>query len=388
MSSVGGVRPRPSAAGLREHLTVALRENLIPVGGRLPTEKALMDQFSLSRTTVRKVLRDLEMEGLIERQQGRGTFRTAGRRRAGRLWLTGVWFNWLGGPHWGPMIEGIRDEMAHARYHCVFEVGGLNAGDEDRGIASLVRKDLDGFIVAPSSNPDDDHAPLIELIERRVPLVLIERALPGYDVDLVTTYHELGAEECVSFLFEMGHRRIAYFGIEGLRARDGRLVGYTTAMARHDLRFDPEWIKVHPRVTLSGAPNLDEEQWITTVAGTRVERSLCRRSVRELISLPAERRPTAVFAINTTLAEFLIEELSQHGLRVPEDLSVVAFGEAGHPERHEPESQLTTYAQPNYALGQQAARLLIQRMDAPAEPRRTVLLQGRLHVGASTRPIA
>ena len=387
MPSNGGRRTGPGAAGLREHLAVAMRENEIAVGGRLPTERALMDQFSLSRTTVRKVLRDLEMEGLIERQQGRGTFRTAARRRTGRLWLAGVWFNWLGGPHWGPMIEGIRDEMANARYHCVFEVAGLNAGDEDRGIASLVRKDLDGFIVAPSSNPGDDHTPLIELIERRVPLVLIDRPLPGYEVDLVATHHELGAEECVRHLLDLGHQRIAYFGIAGLRARDDRLLGYTTAMARHDLRVESEWVKVHPRLTLTDATEPDEEAWITTVAGTRVDRNLCRQSVRELVSLPAERRPTAVFAVNSTLGEFLIDELGAHGLRVPDDLSVVAFGEAGHLENHDPKPRLTTYAQPNYALGQQAARLLIRRIDAPAKQYRTVLLQGRLLAGASTRAI-
>jgi GntR family transcriptional regulator len=43
-------------------------------GERLPSEPAICDQFQLSRTTVRQALAELESEGLIRKQKGRGTF--------------------------------------------------------------------------------------------------------------------------------------------------------------------------------------------------------------------------------------------------------------------------------------------------------------------------
>ncbi|MBN2210048.1 MAG: GntR family transcriptional regulator [Sedimentisphaerales bacterium] len=375
-------RSKVGASGLRDHLTQALRNNDIPLGGRLPTEKELMDTFSLSRTTVRKVLTELTMEGMIERQQGRGTFRIAGRKRTGRLWLAGVWFNWLGGPHWGPMIQGIRDEMSRRQYHCVFEIGGLETGDERRGIEALISKELDGFIVAPSSHPGDNHEPLIKLVEKKVPLVLIDRPLKGYDVDLVITHYQLGAEEIVNYLIELGHTRIGYYGIEGIINKDERFLGYQLVLSKNNLTPDNDWIKIHPRLTSAKTAH---EDVLTTVAGTRVDAALCRRTVEELLSLPISHRPTAIFAINTTMAEFLVEQLRHHGVAVPNEMSIVAFGEANNYKENDERPFLTTYNQPNYILGEQAARLLIERIENPISHPKTILLQGKLVKGDSSQ---
>jgi GntR family transcriptional regulator len=62
-------------------------------GGRIPTETELIEQYSVSRITVRQALQALADEGLIERRQGRGTYvaerKSAKRKFTGKIHLTG-----------------------------------------------------------------------------------------------------------------------------------------------------------------------------------------------------------------------------------------------------------------------------------------------------------
>ncbi len=59
---------------VREYLTKAIKEQTFVPGGRLPTERQLAEQFDVGRAITRRALRELEAEGIIRRQMGRGTF--------------------------------------------------------------------------------------------------------------------------------------------------------------------------------------------------------------------------------------------------------------------------------------------------------------------------
>lgn len=351
-------------ANLKEHLLQEMAEHRIPLGGRLPSETELMSTFSLSRSSVRQVLAELSMTGWVERRQGLGTFHVAGSRRERnqpqRTMLVGVWFNWPSGPLFGPIVEGIREELAEWRYHAVFEDGGFDVGDEAQGVQALVQKALDGFIVGPSSNPVDDHGPLEQLIDRRVPLVLVDRLLPGQQVDVVMTANELGAEEVVQHLIDLGHRRIAFVGSAGLSSVDDRLRGYRLTMRRRGLPIDDAWMQ-------TGEALADDSG---------------RHAANLLLDLPAERRPTAIFGANDVIAVTIGMVARERRLRVPEDLSIAGFDDIAPTPEDEP--SLTTYAQPKRRIGQHAARLLMQRIASPHVSPVTLLLAGQLVKRRST----
>jgi GntR family transcriptional regulator len=73
-----GMRDRdldvPLHARVRAHLLDEIESGNLRPGDQVPTEPQLIDRFQVSRTTVRRALRDLEMMGLIDRQPGRGSF--------------------------------------------------------------------------------------------------------------------------------------------------------------------------------------------------------------------------------------------------------------------------------------------------------------------------
>lgn len=349
---------------IKDCLLREMTEHRIPIGAQLPSESKLMAEFCVSRTTVRQALAELTSEGFIAKQQGRGTFRIAPaerRQRGERSMLVGVWFNWPSGPLYGPMLDGIRSELVHWGYHAVLE-GGLESGAERQGIRSLVRKGLDGFIVSPSSDPSDSHEPIIEILRRQVPLVLIDKRLPGCEADLVSTNSRLGAEQLVSHLVDLGHRRIAFVGTANVPTVEERLQGYRMTLQKHGQTVDPAWVKVSPEVYADHG----------------------RKAAEELLSLPATNRPTAVFGANDPIAETAAKVARGMGLEVPGDLSVVGFDDAGFNLGEG--LWLTTYAQPKYRIGQQAAQLLMRRIQNPGPSIETVLLEGELVLRRSTAP--
>ena len=59
---------------VREFLNNAIKEHAFGAGERMPTERQLADQFDVSRAVTRRAMADIEAEGLIVRQVGRGTF--------------------------------------------------------------------------------------------------------------------------------------------------------------------------------------------------------------------------------------------------------------------------------------------------------------------------
>lgn len=357
---------RPSKARLlKEYLLTEMAEHRISAGGQLPSESSLMRQFSMSRSTVRLVMVELASKGFIERQQGRGTFRIAAgqHRQNPKSMLVGAWFNWLNGPLYGPVSRGIREELAFWDYHAVFEVEGMEYGAERRGIESLMRKNLDGFIIGPSTNPDDDHGPLIELIKSRVPLVLVDRCLPGYPTDLVCTDNMLGAEQVTERLIQLGHRRIGFIGIERLETVEDRLRGYQRTMRCHHLPLENSWVQVNTQVSVD----------------------VGREATRALLALPDEQRPTAIFAANDDIAEVVAREIREHHLRIPEDVSLAGFDDIRIDSKQP--AWLTTYAQPKYRIGQQAALLLIKRIKDPDRQLVNVVLGGQLIERTSTAPL-
>lgn len=74
MTSIQRESPTPLYHQLKELLAERIAAGEWQAGDMLPTEEQLQEQYEISRTTVRQALKELEVEGHISRQRGRGTF--------------------------------------------------------------------------------------------------------------------------------------------------------------------------------------------------------------------------------------------------------------------------------------------------------------------------
>ena len=118
----------------------------------------------------------------------------------------------------------------------------------------------------------------------------------------------------------------------------------------------------------------------------RVDRDVAidcgRRSTQELLALPIDQRPTAIFGATDIIAETVAVCARESGLDIPRDLSVAGFDDVTiDPDKP---AWLTTYAQPKRRIGRQTARLLMKRLQNLTRGTVTVLLEGQLVERAST----
>lgn len=352
------------AISLKEHLLRLMAENVIPVGAQLPPEKALMRQFGMTRSAVRKVLFELTVDGLIERHQGRGSFRTAARPRPKRGWLIGVWLDWPSEIAFGSLTHGIRDELARRQYHCIIETSESPAGQGESGLETLMHRAIDGFIIAPSLHSASSSPSVDNLLQSALPVVLLDHSPGGKLTNLVSMHYELALDEIVQHLVELGHRRIALVAARGSGLTEK---AFERALERHGMAADPQW-----RVL----PGIAER-----TSSTPTDSDAC--GIQELLRLELKTRPTALICAESCL-DAVVDALRQAGLRIPDNVSVIslegpAVGSAAQ------DATITAYVQPAYRIGVQAARLLvehIQNADAPT----SILLQGHLVKRASTAP--
>ena len=234
--------------------------------------------------------------------------------------------------------EAVAGADVEARKHGFFLIiGSIEPGAEDDErtyLRLLLERQVEGLIIAvPRLRLADDD--LLAGAATRLPIVVVasDIELPG--ADHVDIDNRRGGLEATSYLLAQGHRRIATItGPLDWPSARARLDGYRDALRggvaeAHMVEPSLDW-------------GLDSG----------------RRAAERLLS--ATPRPTAIFAQSDLLALGAISALRVHGLRVPDDVSIVGFDDIPVAQVFEP--PLTTLRQPMREVGALAARLV-------AEPR-------------------
>jgi LacI family transcriptional regulator len=212
--------------------------------------------------------------------------------------------------------------------------------EAQRRIPEVCDGRIDGLIlVAPYLDTDAS-----AWMPRHIPSVSLhsERAIAG--VVNLEPDEELGSFEAVSQMLAMGHRRILHVGgPAGLLGAERRLAGYCRAYAAAGLK-PPEHHVVRSSFNTDGGRDA-MHGWLR--------------------QHPGEPLPEAVFCGNDAIALGCIQALSDQGLRVPDDVSVVGFDDVWFARV----ARLTTVRQPLHALGRRAMEVLMEQIDARRENR-------------------
>lgn len=376
--------PSPTVQFVTQVLEERIYTGVYSGGQRLPTERALADEFRVSRILIRQAIDAMEHSGLLQRsarcrpvirdgQAGTTVAPSAVEpRNSIAVW---VWPS-LSNPVSAMIIRGIRQALSPDSHRLILEsaVGTTDAevylAEEaflrrcvnDRDIAGAIIYFLGGERNLPA---------LHALRAAGIPMVFIDRLPPqGFPADYVGVDNVRGAESAVRYLLSLGHTRIIHVtNSESVSTVAERMKGYYRTLERAGITVRPEWI-----IRDLGA-NLDDPNY-----GQRhvVE------SVLKLLESPDP--PTAVFTINDFEAFWLMEGLRDHKVRVPEDLSIIGFDGM---ERWRPGRPfLSTVWQPVERMGECAVERLLERIaDGPDTPFRHQMLDTTLVAAETTAPI-
>jgi LacI family transcriptional regulator, galactose operon repressor len=305
----------------------------------------------ISPRTADRVLRAAEQLGYQPNAVARSL-------RTSRSSSIGVVVPDLTNPLFPPIVRGIEDALAPHGYVLLIVNTDNDPELEDRLIASLRSRSVDGLILATARL---GHPLLRVPAEIGFPVVLANRRTEGLPFPSVTADDASGIHAAVAHLAGLGHRRIAHIaGPQDTSTGMGRLRAFRSAMQEHGLPVDAALIR-------------------------RTSAWLEDEGARALSDLLDANRPfSAIFAGNDMLALGCYDVLAERGLRCPEDLSVVGFNDMPLVDKLRP--GLTTVHIPHYDIGWEAGRMMLDELTRGEQQAKAVLMPVSLSIRESTGP--
>jgi LacI family transcriptional regulator, galactose operon repressor len=294
----------------------------------------------------------------IIREHGYTANRSARGLSAGRTGLVGVLVPLVYPAYFASILSGAAEALHEHDLRVVLSPTG---GEHDREVSLLERLMhgmTDGALIIL---PEESSEELARLLDEGYRFVVLDPLMPLDErIPSVSAAHTSGADQAMRHLLGLGHRRIAQItGPRGWVATEDRRRGYQAALA--DAGILPE-------------PALEAESIPEIAPG--------RAAADRLLELPEP--PTAILAFNDNIAIGAIQSARAHGLRVPEDLSVVGFDDVEHATIVTP--ALTTIRQPLAEMGRIAVSLLMRLLERQRFETLHVELATRLVVRDSTAP--
>lgn len=365
-------RTRPMALHLQVELLireVIEREGLGP-GARLPTEAELCKRFGVSRSTIRQSLNRLEMEGLITRSRGKGTFvrqlkaapisngistpfpRLEGAERApSEHKIIGLVFCARSDTLQMNILLGVERAAKSHGYAIMFGYSGEDARTEAQEIERLQRMGSDGMIVMPVSNTPA--TPGVQLlIDQQTPLVLVDRYLSGLDTSYVVSDGFDGAYRVTEHLIILGYEHMTFItsGRELLSTTSvmDRYRGFCKALEDYGLAG-----VVRPPLPVNLSDKVEVAQLVAahTIGNTR---------------------PPGFVAVHDAVAINFMRAAASGGLLPPNDFAIAGFDDL--PLASHLQVPLTTVAQPRFDMGFRSGHLLIDKIEGRAAANEKLVL--------------
>jgi LacI family transcriptional regulator len=236
------------------------------------------------------------------------------------------------------VINGIEHVANEKGYSVVICLSDDSFDKEVLNMELLANGSIDGFIMSLSKETQQkkDFHHISEVINQGMPVVMFDRVTDDIQCDKVINNDELAAFEAVQSLIDKGRKKIALVTtVDYVSVGKLRTDGYTKALLDNNILFDENLIvKIE---------NIDN-------CGIKIEKLLEDKAI------------DAVFAVNELFAVTTIKAANKIGVKVPEDLAVIAFTDGIISKYSTP--TITTISQRGMEMGKVAAKILIERLES------------------------
>ena len=260
----------------------------------------------------------------------------------------------LADPFCASAVQSVQ-EVARSKGHVVIitSSGGDEALEQEE-LESLVRRQVDGLIIAPA---DGRRNTVGSFLSANIPIVSFDRPFSGTEIDNITVTNRDAVREATEHLLSHGYRRVLAIGARpDLYTGSERVAGYLTTMKRARLK---------KRTLL-----VDDESKLT------------HDVIRKVVMDSAEK-PEAILTLNGITTMLVLRSLRHLGIEIGKDIALISFDDFDLAEILAP--GLTVVRQPAAELGRRAAELLFTRMEDGGNPLppQNIVLSTSFHIRGS-----
>ncbi|MEO6894978.1 MAG: substrate-binding domain-containing protein [Ginsengibacter sp.] len=241
----------------------------------------------------------------------------------------------ISNPFFSNIARIIEDEARKKGYVVVIGSSDESAEKSQDLLNVFQNRQVDAFIIAPAENTEQQ---IVTLQKTGLPVVLIDRFFPAIEVDSVHIDNFQAAYNAVEHLINNGRRKIGMVAYDTkLSHIQQRKNGYKAALKAHGIRFKKEFVK--------------------EASYERIEEDVAEK-VKELLF--PELKVDAFFFATNTLAVESLKVINQSGIKVPEELALIAFDESDAFDFFY--SPLSYVSQSLEDMGKGAVKLVIERI--------------------------
>lgn len=244
----------------------------------------------------------------------------------------------ISNPYFMEIARGVETMISNYGYTLTFCSTDEDPDKEVRLLKALNEKRVDCVILASSLK---DEKPLKDLMKQGLRILMVDTILPDLNVDFVVEDNEKASYQLVDYAIQLGHSKIGIVnGIMDISTAKERFDGYRRALAEHDLPYNESY-------------SVDGGYY----------RDIAYESVRKMLQQNLHDLPTLIYATNNQMTEGAMIAIREMGLKIPDDISIVSFGDITLPQLVEP--RLTVIMQNSRAIGEKAGEILMKRLENP-----------------------
>lgn len=246
----------------------------------------------------------------------------------------------IANPFFGQLARIIEDEAGKYNYTVIIGSSDENCAKSASLIGTFMDRQVDGFIIVPSENCNRE---IEMLVKKEVPVVLVDRFLPGVEASYIVLDNFRATYEAVNHFVKKGYERIAFIAYKSsLIHMQERIRGYRQAMLDN---------------------RLEEAIQVKELSYSRVKKDM-DKAVDELLA--AEQMPDALLFATNALSISGLYSIKNHDISVPDQMAIIGFD--GNEAFDFFYSPLTYIEQPIDVMGKESVRVLMDQIKVFGKP--------------------
>lgn len=306
--------------------------------------RAINNKSDINEETKKRVLKVAQELGYVQNA-------TAVALRTKKTRTLGVVIADNRNPFYAEVLNGIEEAAREKNYHIILANTQRDYQKEEEAINLLLAKRVDGLLITPVQDRNDD---IKNLIEANIPFVIVGRDFKNIEVDAVYNDEVKGGFLATKYLIKKGHKRIALInGFLHKSPARGRLEGYKKALKEYGIPFDDSLVSVGD---------------IDVKDGYERTKQLLEKGLNF----------TAIFAYNDMMAFGAMRAIKEKGLRIPEDIGLVGYDDIPFSSLISP--SLTTIRLKKQELGVESLKLLLSRINVSRKKTKKIMLDVELKI--------